>query len=189
MGIGSHIWRCHGEGREFKKCYENHRSWNKGLTKDTDIRVSNNGKSLSKSLKGKKGHSLSRESRERVSEGMKKAHKEGRAWNIGKSRWNNEQSWPEKFFTKVIENEFINKEYEKEFPIGIYSADFAWAKIKKIIEIDGGQHKRFVEYQERDKRKDQFLIKEGWEVLRIDWSDLYKDTKKYIQIAFNFIHS
>lgn len=35
---------------------------------------------------------------EKISESMKKAHAEGRAWNIGKSRWNNEPSYPEKFF-------------------------------------------------------------------------------------------
>ena len=45
----------------------------------------------------------------KISESMKIAHKEQRAHNIGKSRWNNEPSYPEKFFMDVINNEFIDK--------------------------------------------------------------------------------
>jgi len=44
--------------------------------------------------------------KDKMSKAMKKAHAEGRAHNIGTSRWNNEPSWPEQFFMKVIENEF-----------------------------------------------------------------------------------
>ena len=57
---------------------------------------------------------------------MKKAHKEGRAWNIGSSRWNNKPSYPEQFFLKVIENEFDDKGYVREYPFGRFSLDFAW---------------------------------------------------------------
>lgn len=63
---------------------------------------------------------------------MKIAHKEGRAWNIGKSRWHNEASYPENFFIKVIENEFEDKNYKREFNIGIYSIDFAWPHKKEL---------------------------------------------------------
>lgn len=57
------------------------------------------------------GKFLTDSRKKRISESMKKAHEEGRAWNIGKSRWNNEPSYPEKFFMKVIENEFQDKGY------------------------------------------------------------------------------
>jgi len=125
----------------------------------------------------------------KISESMKKAHSEGRAWNIGKSRWNNEPSYPEQFFMKVIENEFIDKNYINEYPIGIYSADFCWPHINKVIEIDGDQHQRFEEYKERDKRKDEFLSKEGYQVLRIIWKDMFNNPKEKIKECFEFIHS
>lgn len=55
---------------------------------------------------------------------MKKAHKENRAWNIGKSRWNNKSSYPEEFFIRVIENEFSDKNYIREYPFKRFSLDF-----------------------------------------------------------------
>jgi very-short-patch-repair endonuclease len=131
----------------------------------------------------------SKETRNKISSSMKKAHKEGRAWNIGKSRWNNKKSYPEEFFSKVIESEFTDKNFEFEFSFGIYSLDFAWPHLKKAIEIDGDQHYRFSEYIERDKRKDIYLRENGWEVLRIRWKDFCKDTKNYIKIAKDFIES
>ena len=124
----------------------------------------------------------------KISESMKKAHVEGRAWNIGKSRWNNELSYPEKFFIQVIENEFQDKEYKNEFPVGIYSADFCWPHLKKIIEIDGDQHQRFEEYKARDKRKDEYLKSQGYEILRIVWKEMFADPKSKILEAYNFIH-
>lgn len=134
-----------------------------------------------------KGRTHSERTKAVLSESMKKAHKEGRAWNIGMSRWNNEQSYPEKFFSKVIENELDNKEYVCEYPIGIYSLDFAWPKIKKAIEIDGEQHERYIEYKQRDIKKDRYCNMLGWEILRIRWIDMFNDTKVNIKKAKEFI--
>ena len=125
----------------------------------------------------------------KISDSMRKAHEEGRAWNIGKSRWNNEPSYPERFFMKVIENEFDDKSYENEYSIGIYSADFCWPHLKKVIEIDGDQHQRFDEYVERDKRKDEFLTGEGYQILRVVWKEMFKNPKDKIAECYKFIHS
>lgn len=107
------------------------------------------------------GKSLTDSTKDKISKSMKLAHKEGRAWNIGKSRWNNEQSYPEKFFVQVIKNNFMDLEYETEFPFSKYSFDFAWPAKLKAIEIDGDQHTRFIEYANRDKVKDE-LAKKKW---------------------------
>lgn len=125
--------------------------------------------------------------KQRISASMKLAHKEGRAWNIGKCRWNNKPSWPEQFFMQVIENEFEDKNYVREYPVGLYSLDFSWPHKKLCIEIDGDQHERFIEYKKRDIKKDDFLITNGWKILRIKWRDMFSDTKKYIKIAKEFI--
>lgn len=118
---------------------------------------------------------------------MVKAHKEGRAWNIGMSRWNNKPSYPESFFMKVIENEFEDKEYVREYPIGKYSIDFAWVHKKLAIEIDGSQHERFEDIKNRDIEKEKLLIEDGWKLLRIKWEDLCNETKRYIKISKEFI--
>ena len=134
------------------------------------------------------GRILSDEHKSKISDSMKSAHKEGIAWNIGRSRWNNKKSYPEEFFTLVIENEFIDKKYTCEFNVGIYSIDFAWVDKKLAIEIDGDQHQRFQEVIDRDKRKDDLLLSKDWKVLRIKWKDMYSDSKKWIKIAYEFIH-
>jgi very-short-patch-repair endonuclease len=138
-----------------------------------------------KSITGKK---LSDDSKKKISNSMIKAHDEGRAWNIGKSRWNSKKSYPEEFFFKVIENEFENKKFINEYPIGIYSIDFAWPDLKKAIEIDGEQHQRFIDYIERDIRKDEYLKQNGWKILRIKWKDIFNNSKEWIKISYDFIH-
>ena len=37
------------------------------------------------------------------------------------------------------------------------------------------------------RRKDEFLAKNGWKVLRIKWVDMFHEPKKYIKIAKDFI--
>lgn len=130
----------------------------------------------------------SKEINKKISESMKTAHREGRAWNIGKSRWNNTPSYPETFFIKAIDNHFLDKNFTTEFPIGIYSADFCWPHLKKVVEIDGDQHQRFEEYRLRDERKDAFLVSQGYQILRIVWKEMYSDPKRKIQEAYDFIH-
>ena len=144
---------------------------------------------ISKISKLKQGRKMSEVVRNRVSNSMKIAHKEKRAWNIGKSRWNNEPSHPERFFSQVIENEFEDKNFIREFPFGIYSLDFAWVHKKIVIEIDGEQHKRFEDYKQRDIRKDEYLRSHGWEILRVEFSYLFNKTKECIKMCVDFVHN
>lgn len=173
---------------------EGQRSWNHGLTAETDPRVARNAQAVKDAYTSgriipyMKGKSISQEVRDKISESMKLAHKEGRAHNIGESRWNNEPSYPEKWFMEVISNEFEDKNYIREYPFNKYSLDFAWIDKKLCIELDGEQHQRFEEYKERDRSKDAFLEKEGWKVLRMPWKDVYANTKYWIEKAKKFIH-
>jgi len=167
-------------------------AWNKGLTKESDSRIGEIAETFKRHYKNAL-FTLNRESpsdeiKQKISDSMKKAHSEGRAWNIGKSRWNNKPSYPETFFMQVIENEFLDKDYIREYPIGIYSLDFAWPHLKKAIEIDGDQHQRFQEYIDRDIRKDTFIKDNDWSVLRIPWKDLFNDPKTFIYNSIKFIH-
>jgi very-short-patch-repair endonuclease len=168
-------------------------SWNKGVTKETNKVVFEISQKLHDGYKSGKykswceGKTLSDEIKQKISEGMKRAHAENRAHNIGESRHNNEPSWPEQWFMNVIANEFTDKNYKREFPFHRFSLDFAWPHKMKCIEIDGDQHQRFQEYIERDKRKNELLIKDGWQYLRLVWKDIYSNPKNYIELAKQFI--
>lgn len=78
-GIGGHVYFKHMEKGQ---------NVIKEISKDNSIRN-----------KGKTGHPMSLESRKKISEGMKKAHAEGRANNWQDSRRKNgkEGSYPEQF--------------------------------------------------------------------------------------------
>jgi very-short-patch-repair endonuclease len=200
QGIGTHIWKNHTEEGKNHNPHIGYKkgtriAWNKGLSKETNESIKKGGETYKKRFKEGlikvwcDGKHLSSKTKNKLSISGKLAHEEGRAWNIGMSRWNNEPSYPEKFFMKVIDNEFKDKNYEREYSIGIYSLDFAWINKKKVIEIDGEQHQRFEEYKERDKRKDNFLKNNGWKILRIIWKDMYNNTKEEIKKCKDFIDS
>lgn len=172
--------------RNYKNGMTGKCAWNKGLTKETDERVKHYGETLKQHYKEGKitnFHKQTEETKKKISESMKLAHKEGRAHNIGECRHNNEPSYPEKWFMRVIENEFSNKNYIREFPFYRYFLDFAWPDLKICIEIDGEQHERFEEYKERDIKKDELLKQEGWKELRISWKECCKNPKYYISLA------
>ncbi len=118
------------------------------------------------------------ETKKSISLGVKKAHKEGRMWNIGMSRWNNKPSKPEEIFMKFLNNIGFEKDvdYYYEFPFSIYSADFYFPNISLVIEIDGKQHEQ-KEYMERDKKKDKIINDQGIKVFRITVKKLYSDSK------------
>ena len=95
-------------------------------------------------------------------------------------------SYAEVFFKKGIMTKFRDKRYRREHPIGIYFADFAWVKKKKVIEIDGKYHLE-KQRKEKDERKDEFLKKSGWKVLRIKFVDLQSNPRYWFQKADMFI--
>lgn len=189
--LNSHIWKAHTEaGQNHKPATGiSNEPWNKGLSKETDSRIKSYSKKISEKLKGRPGRPTSDSTKIKLSKIMKERHKNGTAWNIGQSRWNNEPSWPEKFFIKVIENEFQDKNYLYEEPFYKFSLDFLWQHKKKVIEIDGEQHERCDKQIRRDKEKDRLLVKDGYQILRIRWKDMCNNTKYWIEVARKFIDS
>lgn len=82
------------------------------------------------------------------------------------------ESYPEKYFTEVFENEKIS--YEKEYRVKNYSLDFVILGKKIDIEIDGDQHHRDKRVMKNDARRNEFLESEGWKIIRIKWSDFQR---------------
>lgn len=161
-----------------------------GLTKYTTKGSMNNHKSHCIQNPNRikyKGHKLSEETKRKISIGMHNAALEGRnkGWTTTKSGPQH-KSYPEVFFTKIIENEFNDKNYEYNLPFYTWKLDFAWVHKKLCIEIDGSQHENEIQANS-DLRKDKKLIEEGWKVLRIKWLDIFHNTQDYIKQAKDFI--
>ena len=95
------------------------------------------------------------------------------------SGWHNrrgEQSYPEKYFVSVFENEDISG-YVTEKKVGRWFIDFAFEDKMIAIEIDGRQHKD-EERAETDKIKDEYLFQNGWKVFRIEWYNPINERNK-----------
>ncbi len=52
--------------------------------------------------------------------------------------------------------------FTRQLPIGPYFADFACRESRLVVELDGSQHAG----SEYDRLRDNFLVHEGWSVLR-----------------------
>jgi len=130
---------------------------------------------------------IKEETRLKLSQQVQKRIKNG-THNGWKTR--NIESYAEKFFKKVLENNNIKYEFNK--PIlkndldikenGCYFLDFALSN-KIDLEIDGKQHK-IKERQEHDKIRDERLKNKGWKVYRIEWKSLPKNNE-YIKEEIN----
>ena len=167
-GIGTHIWRSHGEGKSFdpNEGVKNgsKKVWNKGLTKETSILIKTQAeKSLGK-ISTFKGKTHSIESRKLMSESAKNSLTHN-SWTSRKL-----QSYPERFFENVLKN-FNICDYEREFFIkhdnhSNYFLDFYFPNKKIDLEIDGSQHKNTIE---KDIERDSFLNSNDIKVFRIEW--------------------
>ena len=64
--------------------------------------------------------------------------------------------------------------FRKQHPVGPFIADFACAKSRVLVEVDGETHWREDE-RRRDARRTQFLEGEGWSILRVWNEDVYRN--------------
>jgi very-short-patch-repair endonuclease len=103
----------------------------------------------------------------------------------------NIESYPEKFFKKVLKNNKIDFEYNypvNKRDLGLkdssnYFLDFYMEEKRIDLEIDGKQHN---ERQEYDKERDIILIKNGYNVYRIKWKNISSEKgKKYMKEEIN----
>lgn len=133
---------------------------------------------------GKKCHSLllSNNSKELMEKHIKNGDHKG--WQSRSL-----ESYPEKFFKRVLEKNNIKYEFNKIIPkksLGIdcnsnYFLDFYISDKNVDLEIDGKQHK-LEERIESDEIRDKALIDNGFTVYRIEWKNINTQSgKKYIK--------
>jgi very-short-patch-repair endonuclease len=70
--------------------------------------------------------------------------------------------------------------FKRQVPIGSYIVDFACLSRKLIVEVDGGQHSESL----RDRRRDAWLKRQGFEVLRFWNNGILKNTEGVLELIF-----
>lgn len=118
-GIGTHLWRKHGDGvkhNPFENYIRQGNIWNKGLTKQTDVRVENLSKSVSIAMQklkasGKlKKYPMSEKNKQKLSIRMS-THNPG-----GKSKWFD------------VNNTKVQGTWERDFAIELNRNNIAWER-------------------------------------------------------------
>jgi very-short-patch-repair endonuclease len=76
--------------------------------------------------------------------------------------------------------------FRRQHPIGPYIADFACVKHRLIVEVDGDTHSTDDEIA-HDRRRDAYLRKLGWNVVRVFNIDVYKNLDGVLDLIFGSI--
>jgi very-short-patch-repair endonuclease len=67
--------------------------------------------------------------------------------------------------------------FRRQQPIGRFIVDFICFEKKVIVEVDGGQHS-----EEVDGARDQWLVKQGFRVLRFWNNDVLQNTEGVFEV-------
>lgn len=172
-------------------------SWNSGLTKDNSEKIRIQGERLSVKYKTgelvcqHKDKPLSKKHKENISNGMKRAHAEGR--HPGYSFINKDpsrMSYPERFIKALFENANLFEQYEIEVhkSVGKYFLDFSFSDLKIDFEVDSQYHIKSEEAISHDRERNRFLIDNGWFVYRVFWKDFMKDPEKGLRAFINYLN-
>lgn len=68
--------------------------------------------------------------------------------------------------------------FRRQFPLGIYIADFVCLEARLIVEVDGGQH---AEQTSKDALRDKWLVSQGFRVLRFWNNDVLRETDTVVE--------
>jgi very-short-patch-repair endonuclease len=96
----------------------------------------------------------------------------GRTLRLAKRLRKNMTDAETRLWHELRANRFEDYKFKRQVPIGKYIADFACLTHKLIIEVDGSQH----ENSEGDMIRDQWLVSQGFRVLRLWNRELLLDT-------------
>ena len=130
---------------------------------------------------------VSQKTRDKISEGLKKAHREGRHPGWKHINENSNISYPERFLKKLMNNLYQNHLILEHFSFGKYFLDFAFIDIKLDLELDGQQHFRTEQARKKDKEREKFLELNGWKIYRIAWLELFNYPEKTINEFFDWL--
>lgn len=167
------------------------KSWNKGLTKDTDSRVAKRVHTLRINHESGKtvfhGHTTSEETKKKLSVIRKKYLDDNPDKVPYVLNHSSQKSYPEKYFEDCFLD--IKNDIEMQYRVLRYCLDFANPKEKLYLEIDGEQHyldKRIVKH---DEIRTKVLLELGWTGIRVRWSSFQKLSKEAKELKIKEIRS
>ena len=100
-----------------------------------------------------------------------------------------EQTRHEKKLWRFLRSRQVgNLKFRRQHVIGSYITDFCCIENKVVIELDGGGHGEDLQ-KEKDQRRDEFLVQEGWRVVRIWNSDIDENLEGVMEQVWQIVNS
>ena len=92
----------------------------------------------------------------------------------------NQTPYESKLWCLLRDKRLEGLKFRRQYPIGIYIVDFCCFEKKLIIELDGGHHNQN-EQIKNDQKRDQYLINQGYKILRFWNNDLDNNIEGVIE--------
>lgn len=92
------------------------------------------------------------------------------------SHYTKRRSYAERYWKKILDKHKIS--FEEQHQFSKYCLDFAILDRKINLEIDGEQHYNETRVIEKDKSRDEYMIGNGWKIIRIRWKEYKKLNKE-----------
>ena len=90
-------------------------------------------------------------------------------------------------WSRLRRNAMHGMRIRRQHPIGAYVADFACLPLRLVIEIDGATHGSAEEIA-YDKRRDAYLQRQGFRVLRFWNAEVYENMDGVLHAIWNAMH-
>ena len=91
----------------------------------------------------------------------------------------------EKYLWYELRLKNLGVKFRRQTVIGQYIVDFVCYQKKLIIEVDGGQHAE----SGRDKKRDQWLSDQGFEILRFWNNDVLRNREGVLAIIIDYLNA
>ena len=89
-----------------------------------------------------------------------------------------------KFFVYALDS---IPELQPQVQIDGYRVDFAVPSQKVLIELDGHEFHKTKEQRTYDAKRDRFLLKKGWRLMRFTGTEIHNDTTACIQEVKDYL--
>lgn len=123
----------------------------------------------------------------KIAKASMKRRLENGTWCGRTKRIKGSESFAEAHIRMFLQQENLFSGCIQELQVGRYFLDFAWPEKMICVEIDGRQHFDDSKRLESDIRKNNFLNKNGWKILRLRYDDVYNDNESAYKLLKEFI--
>jgi very-short-patch-repair endonuclease len=91
-------------------------------------------------------------------------------------------------WSQLRSRRFAGFKFRRQVPLGNYIVDFVCLDRRVIVELDGGQHNE-TSHRAYDVRRDDWLRREGFEVLRFWNSDVFQEWETLAERVWHTLHN